>query len=67
VSRVRPNVRLQPRRRTITPAADGCKPCWAAYFSCPSSRVSNSSSLRILLYNKQRCPLTECPSSHLSS
>jgi len=25
--RCRPNVRLQPRRLMIPPAADGCKPC----------------------------------------
>jgi hypothetical protein len=32
--------------------------CSAAQLSCDSSRASNSSSLRMLLYTKHRCPLT---------
>ena len=39
------NGRLQPRRLMIAPAADGCKPCWAAVhlydafvWRCPGDR-----------------------------
>ena len=32
----RPNAKFQPRRPMITPAAAGCKPCWAARSETPS-------------------------------